>query len=286
MSRRRTGTSAAGARNKTGDPDPVEARIDCLVATSKPAPAYIEAEVQLAIDRLGTIFRVDKAITEALKEELGVRLLSAQSPDVFIFGAKRNPERLVLLNHLETGGKCRVDPAAVHEECAHALRSVFYPIENPMLMEFFGALGPILALDRRLISGGPMLEMADTIFGMRRGGGRFTDIPDALAEKLKKFLPPGVLAHSDDGGGNEDIARGFLENSMNHMLPMLAAESMADTGHLKDLMDRYQLMLLPPKEIAMLLTDYGRRCALDLAWKDKYKGFRKVCGYYLRPPSP
>ena len=286
MSRRRTKKTTPVARSRKTAPDPVEAQIDRLVATSRPPPVDIQAEVHAALDRLGAIFRVDKSISDALRDELGVRLLTAQSPDVFVYGAKRRPERLILLNFIETGGKCRVDPSAVHEECSHAIRSVFHPIENPMIQEFFGALGPILALDKRLISGGPMLEMADTLFRMRQGGGHFTEIPDSLAERLKKFLPPDILATAEAGGDNNEVARGFLENSINHMMPMLAGESMADTGHLKDLMDRYQLILLPPKEIAMLLTDYGRRCAQDESWKDKHKGFRKVCGYYLRPETP
>jgi len=156
MSRRRTGKTANDAQKKKGGLDPVEAQVDGLITSSKPAPEYIQHEVHEAIDRLGAIFRVDRALTDALKVELGVRLLTAQSPDVFIYGPKRRPERLILLNYLETDGKCRVDPAAVHEECAHAIRSMFHPIETPMLQEFFGALGPILALDKRIISGGPL----------------------------------------------------------------------------------------------------------------------------------
>jgi len=185
------------------------------------------------------------------------------------------------LNYLETNGKCRVDPAAVHEECAHAIRSVFHPIENPMLQEFFGALGPILGLDKRTVSNGPLLEVADTLYRMRQGGGHFEGITDDLANKLRRFLPPNIRAEAETSGDNNEVARGFLENSINRMMPMLAAESMADTGYLAELMDRYRLINLPPKEIAEMLTEYGRRCALDEAWKGKYKDFGKVCGYYL-----
>jgi len=42
---------------------------------------------------------------------------------------------------------------------------------------------------------------------------------------------------------------------------------MADTGHLAELMDRYRLLLLPPKEISGILDEYGRRCATDPEWK-------------------
>jgi len=283
MSRRRTGRTTNGARKKNGGPDPVEARVDGLVGSSKPAPEYIQHEVHEAIDRLGAIFRVDRALTEALKVELGVWLLTVDSPDVFVYGPKRRPERLILLNYLETDGKCRVDPAAVHEECAHALRSMFHPIETPMLQEFFGALGPILALDKRIISGGPLLEVADTFFRMRQGGGHFEGITDGLADKLRRFLPPNIRAEAESSGDNNEVARGFLENSISHVIPMIAAESMADTGHLAELLGRYQLLSMPPKEMAEMLTEYGRRCALDAAWKERYKGFRKVCGYYLRP---
>jgi hypothetical protein len=222
-------------------------------------------------------------LVDALKAELGLRLLTGESPDFFVFGPERRPQRLILLNYREDGGICRVDPAAVHEECAHALRSLFHPYENPMIQEFFGALGPILALDRRLISGGPLLEVADTIYRMRQSGGRFTKIPDALAARLRRFLPPDILARAESGGGNDQVALGFLENSIMHMIPMIAAESMADTGHLAELMAGYPLIQLPPKEISAMLNEYGRRCASDPAWKEKFRLFRKACGYYLKP---
>jgi len=67
------------------------------------------------------------------------------------------------------------------------------------------------------------------------------------------------------------------------VIPMIAAESMADTGRLAELMERHNLISLPGKEIAAFLNDYGRSCALDEAWKEKFKGYRKVCGYYLAP---
>jgi len=281
MIHRRTGKRATGAQ-KSGL-DSITAQINHLIATSRPAPEPIQLEVREAIDRLGAIFRIDNAITECLKAELGIRLLAADSPDVFVYGAKRWPERLILLNCIKEDGSCRVDPSAVHEECAHAIRSVFHPIESPMLQEFFGALGPILALNRRMISDKPVLDHVDTLFRMWQSSGHFEDIPDELANKLKRFLPPNIRAEAESGCDNNDVARGFLENSINHMMPMIAAESMADTGFLAGLMDKYQLMLLPPKEVAEILTDYGRRCALDEAWKLKYKDFRKVCGYYLKP---
>jgi hypothetical protein len=127
-----------------------------------------------------------------------------------------------------------------------------------------------------------MLEFADTLFKMRQGGGHFTDIPDALAEKLRKFLPPTAVQETGCGTENEQVARGFLEHSVTHLIPMIAAESMADTGYLPELMERYRLILLPPKEIATILTEYGQRCAMDPDWKEKFKGYRKVCGYYLK----
>jgi hypothetical protein len=68
-----------------------------------------------------------------------------------------------------------------------------------------------------------------------------------------------------------------------HMIPMIAAESMADTGHLAELMAGYPLIQLPPKEISAMLNEYGRRCASDPAWKEKFRLFRKACGYYLKP---
>jgi hypothetical protein len=128
-----------------------------------------------------------------------------------------------------------------------------------------------------------MLEVAETIYEMRQRGGRFTEIPDALASKLRKLLPPTNLPETPNGTENEHIALGFLEHSVTHFVPMIEAESMADTGYLPELLGQYQLILLPPKEISTILTEYGKRCALDPAWKEKYKGYRKVCGFYLRP---
>jgi hypothetical protein len=263
--------------------DPGETRIAELIASSKPAPAPIEHEVHDAIDRLAGIFRIDKALTEALKDELGIRLLTGESPDLFVYGPNRRPQRQILLNYLEEGGICRVSPEAVHEECAHAIRSIFHPVEPPMLQEFIGALGPILALNGRRMSGGPMLDFADTLFEMRQGGGHFTGIPDALAEKLRKFLPPTAVRDAGPGTENDQVARGFLEHSITHLIPMIAAESMADTGYLPELMERCLLIQLPPKEIAAILTEYGRRCAMDPDWKEKFKGYRNICGYYLKP---
>ena len=223
MSRRRNGNAGAGARREKGGRDPVEAGVDSLVAGSRPAPEPVQDEVRAALDRLGAIFRADRALIDALKAELGVRLLTADSPDVFVYGLKGRPQRLILLNCIERDGCCRVDPAAVHEECAHALRSLFHPIENPMLQEFFGALGPILSLDRRRMGGGPLLEVAETFYRMRHEGGHFTGIPDALAAKVRKFLPPNIPAGTKTGGGNEEIASGFLEHSITHLIPMIAA---------------------------------------------------------------
>ena len=281
MSRPRS--SPAASKRKKGKPDRFEALVDSFVATSKPAPEPILAEVHAAIDNLGTLFRIDKSLADALKDELGIRLLAAESPALFVYCPRRQPQRLILLNYLKRDGLCRVDPAAMHEECAHALRSMFHPIENVMIQEFFGALGPILALDKRLVSSGPMLDVANTIYEMRHGGGNFVDIPDALANMLRKSLPPNILAKTDAGGGNEAVADGFLENAFTHIGPMLAAESMADTGYLAELMNRYTLLSMPPKEMAAILNEYGQKCALDPAWKEKFKDFRKVFGYYLKP---
>ncbi len=285
MSRHRTGEPADNVPAKKGGRDAVEARINCLVATSKPAPEHIQKEVNEAIDRLGAIFQVDRALVDELKAGLDVRLLTGESPDFFVYGPERRPQRMILLNYIEDG-KCRIDPSALHEECAHALRSLFHPYENPMMQEFFGALGPVLALDRRMISGGPLLEIADTFLGMQRRGGHFTGIPDSLAGKLRKYLPPHILAEAESGGGNEALARGFLENGISHMIPMIVAESMADTGYLKELMAGCPLLQLPPKEIAGILTEYGKRCATDPAWKKKFRDHRMSCGYYLRPSEP
>jgi len=268
---------------KKGHPDPVESRINNIIASSKPAPNSIQTEVHTALDHLGVIFRVDKALVEALKSELSIRLLTAETPDLYVFRPGRNPERVILLNFAERDGVVRVHPAAVHEECAHALRGLSHPRENPMIQEFFGALGPVLALGKGHRAGGPSLETAEAIYEMLQAGGDFKGIPDALAASLKQFLPPDILAQAESGGGKERLASGFLEHSANHMIPAIVAESMADTGHLAELMANNNILTLPAKEIAALLTEYGRRCATDPAWKEKFKDFKKVCGYYLKP---
>jgi hypothetical protein len=257
--------------------------VEKLVLTSKPAPEPVKAEVHDALDRLGAIFRLDKALRNALKDELGVRLLTGEGPDLFVYGARRRPERLIFLSPVETEKKCRVDPAAVHEECAHALRSIFHPRENPMIQEFFGALGPILALDKRLIAGGPLLDVADTMYNMQRTGGHFSGISNELAIMLKRFLPPPVLAEVEASGGDDLVANGFLGPSIAHIMPIIAAESMADTGHLSELMETYRLLILPPREMAEILAEYKKRCAQDPDWKQKYRQYRKVCGFYLKP---
>jgi len=281
MSGRRSGKKAARPEPEEGQRS-MEDRVRKLVAASRPAPGPVLAEVHDALDRLGTIFGMDMALVAALKDELGVRLLNGESPDFFIYRPESRPQRLILLNHIEEGGRCRVDAAAVHEECSHALRSIHHPYEHPMIQEFFGALGPVLALDRRLMSGGPMLDAAGTLWEMSRGGGGFKGVPDELASKLQKFIPPDMLAEAVASGGNDGVAAGFLQNALTHMIPTITAESMADTGWLAELMERYPLMLLPPKEISGILTEYGKRCALDPEWKEKFKRYRKVCGYYLK----
>lgn len=277
------GRAAPAAPKKNGGPDHLVALVDKLVTSSRPAPEPVKAEVHDALDRLGAIFRLDRALNNALKEDLGVRLLTGEGPDLFVYGARRRPERLIFLNCVETENRVRVDPAAVHEECAHALRSLFHPQENPVIQEFFGALGPILALDQRLVGGGPLVEVADQMCRMQRTGGRFSGISNEMAVMLKRFLPPAVLAEMEASGGKDLVANGFLEHSIAHIMPVIAAESMADTGHLSELMERYRLLILPPREMAEILTDYSQKCARDPEWTERFRQYRKVCGFYLRP---
>ena len=285
MSHRRPDKIACVPERKNAVSDPIKARINGLVARSRPAPEYIRQEVHEAIDRLGTLFRVENSMVEALKAGLDIRLLNDASLDVFVYDKKHPLQTRILLNYVERDGICRVDPAAMHEECAHALRCLFHPIENPLLQEFFGALGPILALDKRLVGGGPLREIAAQVFEMRQEQGHYDDIPDGLVSRLRKYLPPDILAESETGGGSEAVAKGFLENAYSHLGPIVAAESMADTGYLAEILDKHRLIRLPSKEVAALLNEYGQRCSQDTAWKEKFKGFDRICAYYIRPET-
>jgi hypothetical protein len=118
---------------------------------------------------------------------------------------------------------------------------------------------------------------------MHARGENLKNIPDGLAASLKQYLPPDILAEAESGGGNERIAAGFMEHCVNHLIPGIVAESMADTGHLARLMAENNIISLPAKEIADLLNEYSRRCATDPAWKEQFKDYNKVCGYYIKP---
>jgi len=279
-----TGGAHSRKPPKKGQPDSIESRINRIIGSSRPAPNNVRAEVHEALDRLGAIFRVDQALVRALKYSTSVHLLTAESPDFYVFRPGRHPERVILLNFAEFGGIARVHTAAVHEECAHALRGMFHPRENPMIQEFFGALGPVLALDRSQIPGRPSFGIAGAYVEMMAARGEeLKNIPDGLAATLKQYLPPDILAEAEAGGGNERIAAGFLEHSINHLLPGILAQSMADTGHLAQLMAANNIISLPAKEIADLLNEYSRRCATDPAWKEKFKDYKRVYGYYIKP---
>lgn len=271
-------------QSKKGRPSPIEASINRVIASSKPAPKAIQAEVHEALERLGALFSIDKALIDALKSGLSVRLLTAESPDFYVFRPGCRPERVILLNFAKSDSHINVHPAAVHEECAHALRGLFHPRENPMIQEFIGALGPVLALDKAQRPGRPSFGIAGAYVEMMQARGEdLRNIPDGLAASLKQYLPPDILAEAESKGGNERIAAGFLEHSARHMLPGILAQSMADTGYLEELMAGNSLISLPAKEIADLLNEYGRRCATDPEWREKFKDFKKVYGYYVKP---
>jgi hypothetical protein len=257
--------------------------IEGKISSSLEAPPQIRFQVYKALEKLGEIFGVEDAFVARLIDELEIKFLTEEGPDAFIYSGPPDERRVMLLNHAFRNGKEEISIEAVYEEGSHALRSLFHMDPHPFVLELFGSLGLLLATGKRVV---PFdYEKCAIIERLFLSKDAMTAIPDEIAEYLKDMLPFDMRTREEHGteAGNIQIVAGFIDHAYTHMIPALAVQSMADTGYLETFMDGNKLISLPTKDVALLAAKYGDRCRSDPEWKERFKDFKTVCGYLLKP---